>query len=68
MTEIRNRFSGKVMFKSSTKTVKQLLEFKVQGGAYLRCVDLRGAYLRGADLSADLRGAYLRVKTPPSES
>ena len=60
MTEIKNRFNGKVMFRSKIKTVKQLLEFKVKRGA-----DLRDAYLSGADLScadlryADLSGAYL---------
>ena len=56
MTEIKNRFTGKVVFKSSNKTIKELLVVKVKGGANLRGANLGGAYLRGANLE----GAYLR--------
>ena len=66
--EIKNRFTGKVLFEFETdnNTIKTtLLEAIKQGadlqGADLRGADLRGADLRGADLrGADLRGAYLR--------
>ena len=79
MTEIKNRFNGKVMFRSKIKTVKQLLEFKVKrgadlSGADLSGADLRDAYLRDAYLScaylrgADLRDADLSVKSPPVDS
>jgi len=60
MIEVKNRFTGKVVFRSKRKTIKEALEFKIKNGA-----NLRGAYLRGADLGnanlcdADLRGACL---------
>ena len=72
MIEIKDRFTGKIMFKTKGKiTLKKFIEEKVNEGAYLegaylRGADLRGAYLEGADLrgayleGADLRGAYLR--------
>ena len=79
MSEIKSRYSGKVMFRSKTKTVKELLVYQVKKGVDLRGVDLGGAYLKGAYLrdaylrDADLRdayleGAYLNVKSPPIES
>ena len=71
--EIKNRFTGKVLFKyeKENNTVKDtVIEAVRQGaylrGAYLRGADLRGAYLWGAYLwgaylrGADLRGADLR--------
>lgn len=75
MIEIKNKFTGKVIFKSKEKTIKKAIEFQVKKDAHLRGADLRGAYLRGADLTdadltdaylrgADLRGADLRVKVP----
>ena len=65
--EIKNRFTGKVLFEYEKvdNTVKNTLFEAVKcgadlGGAYLRGADLGGAYLRGADLrGADLGGAYL---------
>ena len=59
--EIKNRFTGAVLFALETESLKLTVEAAVKSGA-----DLRGAYLRGADLGgadlcgADLRGAYLR--------
>ena len=55
--EIKNRFTGKVLFELSTKnnSVKETLEAAVKENA-----DLRGAVLTGAVLTgADLRGAVL---------
>ena len=65
--EIKNRFTGKILFEFETENntiLKTLKEAIMRGadlsGAYLRGADLRGAYLRGADLSgADLRDAEL---------
>ena len=52
--EIKHRFSGKVLFKLETKTLRLCVEAAVVG----RAADLSGAYLRGANLSeAYLRGA-----------
>jgi len=56
--EIKNRFTGKVLFEyeNENNTIKDTLVKAVEQGA-----DLRGAYLQGADLrGADLRGAYLQ--------
>ena len=71
--EIKNRFTGKVLFEyeNENNTIKDTLVKAVEQGAYLQDAylqgaDLRGADLRGADLQdaylqgADLRGAYLR--------
>jgi hypothetical protein len=61
--EIKNRFTGKMLFELETEnnTQKKTLEEAVNTGAYLRGAYLRGAYLRGANLrGAYLRGAYLR--------
>ena len=53
--EIKNRFSGSVLFSVETKTLKLAVEAAVKSGA-----DLSGAYLSRADLSgAYLSGAYL---------
>lgn len=62
MIEIKNRFLGKVIFKTKkTITLKKFLEEKVNQRAYLEGADLRGEDLRGADLEgADLGGACLR--------
>jgi hypothetical protein len=71
MAIIKNRLTGKVMFRSSKKTIKELLEFKVRQNANLRKADLSDADLRNADLwkadlsdadlwKADLRNADLR--------
>jgi len=60
MIEIKNRFTGKIIFKSKRKTLKEVIELKVKQGAYLGGAYLEGAYLGGADLGgAYLRGAYL---------
>jgi hypothetical protein len=69
--EIKNRWTGEVIFAVETDNIKsavlQALNDKKSlsdadlRGADLRGADLRGADLRGADLSgADLRGADLR--------
>ena len=69
MIEIKNRFTGKIIFKSKRKTLKEVIELKVKQGAYLGGAYLEGAYLGGADLGgAYLRGADLRVKHPPVNS
>ena len=66
--EIKNRFTGKILFEYSKEnnTVKEtLVEAVSKGadleGADLKGADLKGANLRGADLKgADLEGAYLK--------
>jgi uncharacterized protein YjbI with pentapeptide repeats len=71
--EIKNRFTGKILFEFETEnnTVLKTLKEALSKGAYLRGADLQGAYLQGADLQgaylqgadlqgADLQGAYLR--------
>jgi len=54
--EIKNRFTGGVLFSLETENIKLTLEAAVKSGADLRGADLGGAYLRGANLG----GAYLR--------
>jgi hypothetical protein len=55
--EIKNRFTGNVIFTSTKTTFKEAVE---EGKANLSGADLRGADLSGADLSgADLYGADL---------
>src|SRR5690348_13518891 len=69
--EIKNRWSGEVMFVTELEASLEALSVSVQlgaaikkavsTGAALRGADLTGADLRGADLTgAYLRGAYLR--------
>jgi uncharacterized protein YjbI with pentapeptide repeats len=66
--EIKNRFTGKVLFELETEdnSIKKTLIEAVRQGADLQGADLRGAYLQGAYLrgaylqGADLRGAYLQ--------
>ncbi len=61
--EIKNRFTGKILFEYSKEdnTVLKTLVEAIKQGADLRGVDLQGADLRGADLrGADLRGADLQ--------
>ena len=54
--EIKHRLSGSVLFSLKTESLKLCVEAAVKDGA-----NLRGAYLRGANLDgANLRGAYLR--------
>ena len=63
--EIKNRFTGKVLFSLITTSLKLCVKAAVESRAclseaYLSRADLRGAYLREADLrEADLRGADL---------
>jgi len=63
--EIKNRFTGDVIYQSLKTTYIDVVEEAVAEGANLRDADLRGANLRGADLrganlrDADLRGADL---------
>ena len=56
--EIKNRFTGKILFEFETEnnTILKTLKEAIMRGAYLsgadlRDADLRGAYLRGAELS-----------------
>jgi len=63
--EIKNRWTGDVIYTSSKITYKDVVEEAVSSEADLREADLREADLRGADLrgadlhEADLRGADL---------
>ena len=84
MIEVKNRYNGKVIFRSKKKTIKEAIELKVKNNtnlwaanlrsanlqdANLRSANLQAADLWGADLLfADLRYADLRVKIPPSIS
>jgi len=74
--EIKNRFTGNILFSVKTKNIKLAVEAAIKQdadlhgadlqGAYLQDAYLRGANLRGADLQgadlqgADLQDAYLR--------
>ena len=61
--QIKNRWTGKVIFISTKTTLKEAIEEGKAnlGGADLRGADLRETNLRGANLGgADLRGADLR--------
>jgi len=58
--DIKHRFSGEVLFKLETESLKLCVEAAVKGRTDLCDADLRDADLRGADLrDADLRGADL---------
>src|SRR5258706_5624239 len=60
--EIKQRFSGAVLFALETKSLKLCVQAAVEQKISLSEADLRGADLRGADLSeADLRGADLSM-------
>jgi hypothetical protein len=65
--EIKNRFTGAVIFAGEYRSLKLAVIAAVEKKTYLRDADLRGADLRGADLSgadlsgADLSGADLRA-------
>jgi len=53
--------SGKSLYNSEKKLVKDAVSDALESGANIRGANLRGAYFSGADLrDADLRGAYLR--------
>jgi len=64
--QIKDRWTGKVLWEGECDNRRDELIAAAKGRAYLRGADLRGAdlggaYLRGADLrGADLTGAYLR--------
>ena len=59
--QIKNRFTGAIIFESKKTTIKEAIVEAKENGADLSEADLRGANLRGADLyEADLRGANLR--------
>ena len=64
--EIKNRFTGSLIFECDAASLKVAVELAVSKKIGARGADLRGADLRGADLSsaylsgADLRGADLR--------
>ncbi len=61
MSEIRNKLTNRVMFRSSTKTLKALVEGLVNRGASLLDANLEGANLPKASLvGANLRGANLK--------
>ena len=58
--EIKNRFTGSVLFSLETETMKLCVEAAIRGGSDLRGSDLRGSDLRGSNLSnSDLRGSNL---------
>jgi hypothetical protein len=58
--EIKNRFTGNVIFAGEFDSMKALVLAAFTSGANLRGADLYGANLRGADLrGADLYGADL---------
>ena len=63
--QIKNRFTGSIIFESEKTTWKEATEEAKNSGADLRGADLSGANLHEADLSganlhgADLRGAEL---------
>ena len=61
MFEIKNRWTGAVLYRSETAdTVRQAVEEAVKARADLRAANLRDADLRAANLSdADLRAANL---------
>jgi len=48
--DIKHRVTGKVLFSSEKKTLKEAVTEAVEKKAYLRGAYLREAYLRGADL------------------
>ena len=66
MIEVKNRFNGKIIFRSRRKSLKEVIEFKVGqdtnlGGANLRGANLEGVNLEGVNLEgANLRDANLR--------
>ncbi len=58
--EIKHRFTGAVLFKLETESLKLCVEAAVKAGANLSGADLSRAYLSGANLSrANLSRAYL---------
>ena len=58
--EIKNRFTGSIIFQSTKTVFKEAVEEAVNSGVDLRESDLRGVDLCGADLNgADLRGCDL---------
>jgi uncharacterized protein YjbI with pentapeptide repeats len=60
--QIKNRFTGSIIFESEKETIKEAVIEAKNSGANLRGADLRVTNLRGADLrGADLSGANLRV-------
>lgn len=57
MIEIKNRYTGEVIYSGDGDTIRQVVEAAVAARADLRGANLRGANLSGADLSgADLSG------------
>jgi uncharacterized protein YjbI with pentapeptide repeats len=63
--EIKNRYTGIVIYSSTKTNYKDVLEEAIENGANLSGANLRGADLRGVNLyganlsEADLRGADL---------
>lgn len=63
--QIKNRFTGTVIFESKKETTKEAVLESLKSNANLNNADLRNADLYGADLyGADLSGANLwcRIK------
>ena len=66
MIEIRNRYTGEILYTVDAETLREAVIKLVKEDADLRGADLRGADLRDADLrdanlqGANLQGAYLR--------
>jgi uncharacterized protein YjbI with pentapeptide repeats len=58
---IKDHLTGKVLYESKHKTVRECIEEAVKKGIALRNADFRNTDLRGADFSsADFSGAYFR--------
>ena len=58
--EIKNRYTGEVIYSCEADSLREAVEKAVSEGADLAVADLRGADLRGANLwGADLSGADL---------
>ena len=61
MRELKNRYTGEVIYKSKKESIGEAVMEAYRKGADLRGADLQDANLRGADLQdANLRGANLQ--------
>lgn len=62
MTQIRNRYTGAIIFEGDCESVAECLRLAIAANANLSSADLRYANLSSADLSsADLRSADLSL-------
>ena len=59
--EIKNRWTGDILFSSTKETIREAVIEAVAKGANLKGANLKGAYLEGAYLKyTDLKGANLK--------